>query len=90
MLVDDQVSGFVKNVMNNLPDLRVDHGVVDGTLLASMAVVGRCSVTSIDGVELALDVWLKVIDEVDTLDRGLTTFSILERRCLDTPLIELL
>jgi len=46
--------------------------------------------TSVDSEKLALDVWLEVVDEVDTLDWWATTPCILEGCLVNAPLVELL
>ena len=88
VLFDDESGSFRKNVQDNTTDSLISHGLVDGFLSRVVSIVGSSSVTGVDSVELALDVWLKVVDPVDSLD--IRVAKLAEWSLLDGPFIELL
>lgn len=89
MLLDDKSSGLLDGVPDDVVQLLVSKNLVDVLNLVLVAVVGGSGVRGIDGEKLALNVGLKVVNIVDTLDFRLVA-TVLEGLLLDAPLKELL
>lgn len=85
VLATDQMSGFLQSLMDFLSDLFVGHSLMDGLDSLLVGKVGGSGVAGVDGEELTLNVWLKVIDPVNAIDLGMAR---LEAAGLDTPLVE--
>lgn len=83
----DEVSGLLEGVLDDFVQLLVGQDLMNVLEAAVVAVVGGRGVAGVDGEELALDVGLEVVDEVNALDRRRVA---VERLLLDAPLVELL
>ena len=70
VLVDNQMRSLGEGFVDDVADLLVVEGVVDGLFAALVAVVGRCGVARVDGEEFALDVGDEVVDPLDAFDVG--------------------
>lgn len=88
VLVDDESSRFREDVVDDATDLLVGQRVGNRLLTALVAVVGSGCVTRVDGIELAFDVRLKVIDPVNGGNIGVANRA--KGALLDNPFVELL
>ena len=88
VLLNDEGGGLRKDIHDNATDFLVGHRFVDGLLSKIVSVIGGGGVTSVDGVQLAFDVWLEVLNPVDSRDVWMAKFT--KGGLLNGPLVELL
>ena len=84
----DKVSSLLEHVLHDVVELLVLEHLVDVLESLVVAVVGSSGVAGVDGVELALNVRLEILDVVHALDGG--RVAGLEGLRLDAPLVEIL
>ncbi len=86
MLGDNQMRGLSQTFVDNGIDLFVLECISDGMFSTGMAVIRSSCVASVDGEELALYVWLEVVDPFDGLDLGGPVGR--EGRLVDDPFVK--